>query len=238
MSAVEQQASIHSAMDEDEVMITTDQLLTTTVASNNTESHSNEKPNFGPLSGKDVRNNRGEFRRIRVPPHRLTPLKRDWLKIYSPIVEHLKLQVRVNPKTRMIEIRSCDETEDVGSIQKAADFVRAYCLGFSAEDSLALLRMDDLFLDSFEVKDVKTLTGDHLARAIGRLAGKDGKTKYTIENATKTRIVLADSKIHVLGTFQNIKIAKNAISSLIMGSPPGKIYANLKIVASRMKGRF
>ncbi|PIA13644.1 eukaryotic type KH-domain (KH-domain type I) [Coemansia reversa NRRL 1564] len=224
-------------------MITTDQLLTTTaettVASiNNTESHSSEKPNFGPLSGKDVRSNRGEFRRIRVPPHRLTPLKRDWLKIYSPIVEHLKLQVRVNPKTRMVEIRTCDETEDVGSIQKAADFVRAYCLGFSAEDSLALLRMDDLFLDSFEVKDVKTLTGDHLARAIGRLAGKDGKTKYTIENATKTRIVLADSKIHVLGTFQNIKIAKNAISSLIMGSPPGKIYANLKIVASRMKGRF
>ncbi|KAJ2080644.1 pre-rRNA-processing protein pno1 [Coemansia sp. RSA 988] len=244
MSAVEQQVSSHSAMDEDEdeVMISTDQLLATTTettaATSSSNNDSSEKPDFGPLSAKDERSKRGEFRRIRVPPHRLTPLKRDWLKIYSPIVEHLKLQIRMNPKTRMIEIRTCDDTEDIGSIQKAADFVRAYCLGFSAEDSLALLRMDDLFLDSFEVKDVKTLTGDHLARAIGRLAGKDGKTKYTIENATKTRIVLADSKIHVLGTFQNIKIAKNAISSLIMGSPPGKIYANLKIVASRMKGRF
>eukprot|EP00959_Pyramimonas_sp_CCMP1952_P298099 6235524-Pyramimonas_sp.AAC.1 len=39
------------------------------------------------------------------------------------------------------------------------------------------------------------------------LAGKQGKTKFTIENSTRTRVVLADTRIHILGSFNNIKIA-------------------------------
>lgn len=102
---------------------------------------------------------------------------------------------------------------------------------------MVLLRLEDMYVDSFEIKDVKTLNGEHLARAIGRLAGKNGKTKNTIENASRTRIVLADSKIHILGSYRNIRVAKDAIVSLIMGSTPGKVYNRLRNVSARLTER-
>ena len=161
-----------------------------------------------------------EIRKVRIPPYQMSRLKASWPKIYPPLVEHLKLQIRVNLKNKIVEMRSSKHTTDSGALQKGEDFVRAFCLGFDVDDAIALLRLDDLFIETFEIKDVKTLNGEHLGRAIGRIAGKDGKTKFAIENASRTRVVLADSKIHILGGFKNIHMAREAIVSLILGSPP------------------
>ncbi|XDG06932.1 hypothetical protein ABKA04_006547 [Annulohypoxylon sp. FPYF3050] len=196
-----------------------------------------DKPQFAPAQNTDP-SMHIQSRKVTIPPHRFTPLKNTWPKIYPPLVEHLKLQVRMNVKHKRVELRTSKHTTDTGALQKGEDFVRAFALGFDVDDAIALLRLDDLYIETFEVKDVKTLNGDHLARAIGRIAGKDGKTKFAIENASRTRIVLADSKIHILGGFKNIHIARESIVSLILGKPPGKVYNNLRTVSARMKERF
>ncbi|KAI8870821.1 Pre-rRNA-processing protein PNO1 [Ramicandelaber brevisporus] len=197
-----------------------------------------EKPSFEALSASDLTSSKSHYRKVQIPPHRFSPLKNVWMKIYTPVVEHLKLQVRMNVRTKTVELRTSPETTDIAAIQKASDFIRAFTLGFDVDDAIALLRLDDLFIDSFEIKDVKTLRGDNLSRAIGRIAGKDGKTKFAIENTTKSRIVLADTRIHIMGSYQNIKIARDAVVALIMGSPPGKVYSNLRNIAQRMKERI
>ena len=183
-----------------------------------------------PLFTPETSNNsvyRVETRKVPVPPHRMTPLKASWPKIYPPLVEHLKLQVRMNVKNRAVELRTSKFTTDSGALQKGEDFVKAFTLGFDVDDAIALLRLDDLYIQSFELKDVKgSLNGEHISRAIGRIAGKDGKTKFAIENASRTRVVLADQKVHILGGFKNIHIAREAIVSLILGSPPVSHYTN------------
>lgn len=69
-----------------------------------------------------------DMRKISVPSHRFTPLKENWLKIFTPIVEHLQLQIRFNLKTRNVEIKTCENTKDIANLQKAADFVKVSIL--------------------------------------------------------------------------------------------------------------
>lgn len=174
-----------------------------------------------------------EMRRISVPPHRMTPLKNNWEKITALLVEKMGLLVRMNVQKRCVEIKPSEKMNDTLNMQRSYDFLKSFMLGFELNDAIALLRMDDLYIESFEIKDVRTLNGEHLSRAIGRITGEKGKTKNAIENATKTRIVVADTKIHILGSFSNIKLARDAVSRLIMGSPANKIYNQLRAFARR-----
>lgn len=193
---------------------------------------------FPALGAQEAAGGKTEFRRIAVPPHRYTPLRKDWMSLYTPIVEQLKLDVRMNPRKRCVELKTSQHTDDVDVLQRAADFLKAYMLGFSAADAIAILRVEDLYVESFQVTDVKMLKGDHLARAIGRIAGKDGKAKIAIENATRTRIVLAENKVHILGSFARIKVARDAVCNLVLGSPISKVQTNMRTVSSRLSQRM
>ena len=48
---------------------------------------------------------KSETRRIPIPPHRMTPLKKDWINIFGPLTEVLGLQVRMNIQRRCVEAR-------------------------------------------------------------------------------------------------------------------------------------
>jgi hypothetical protein len=68
----------------------------------------------------------------------MTPLKNSWPKIYPPLVEHLKLQVRMNTKAKAVELRTSNATTDTGALQKGEDFVKAFTLGFDTDDAIAV----------------------------------------------------------------------------------------------------
>ena len=77
-----------------------------------------------------------------------------------------------------------------------------------------------------------------MARCIGRICGEKGKTKNAIENATRTRVIVQDSRVHILGSSMSIKLATNSICSLILGAPPGKVYSSLRIIGKRISEKI
>ncbi|BAM39378.1 Pre-rRNA-processing protein PNO1 [Theileria orientalis strain Shintoku] len=178
------------------------------------------------------------LRRIPVPPNRMTPLQNNWETIVRTVVERLHLQIRMCTRTKCVEVRPSQESPDLSMLQKAQDYINAFMLGFELKDAEAILRLEDIFIESFEINDVKRLHGEHLSRCIGRISGKDGKTKHAIENMTKTRVILAENKIHIMGSFNSIKLARHSICSLILGSQPGKVYNNLCNSAKRLREKM
>ena len=63
---------------------------------------------------------------------------------------------------------------------------------------------------------MKVLKGGHLSHAIGRMVAQDQKMKNTLENATRTRMMVA---IH-LGDYERVRVARRTVSKLIRGDSP------------------
>jgi hypothetical protein len=61
--------------------------------------------NFPALPSHATAANTTQSRKVSIPPHRMTPLKKDWMALYTPLVEECGLQVRMNPKKKIIEIK-------------------------------------------------------------------------------------------------------------------------------------
>lgn len=199
------------------------------------------------LRGPSVEIHSASYRSIRIPGHRMVHVRRMWAQICKPVVKYLKLQIRMNSVKKIIELRMAkaavveDSTlKSRNPIQKGSDFIRAAVMGFELKDALALIRMDDVYLESFDIRDVKFFNkkSDHWMRAIGRIAGQYGKIKYSIENSTNSRIIIFGFKVHILGSFSSIRLARNSISRLVIGSAPGNVYAKLRTVSNRMKHKF
>ena len=84
--------------DDDEVMIDTDPSVTGLPPSS--------APSFPALTGSALQTSlKSEMRRIPIPPHRMSPLKKDWINIFGPLTEILGLQVRMNIPRKAVEVR-------------------------------------------------------------------------------------------------------------------------------------
>jgi RNA-binding protein PNO1 len=86
--------TIPDAGADDDLMIETDDIPSTST------------PAFPPLPPSAGQTSlKSEMRRIAIPPHRMTPLKKDWINIFGPLTEMLGLQVRMNVQRKSVELR-------------------------------------------------------------------------------------------------------------------------------------
>lgn len=175
---------------------------------------------------------------ISIPTNRIRHIKEEWLKIYTPIVELGKLQIRFNHENTSVELRTCNSTTDIGYLERSVTYIQAIIDGFKPEDAIAIMKFRNVFTESFQLQDVRRLRKAHLSRAVGRIIGRDGRIKESIENFSKCKFILHNEKISLLGCDDNIKIAKDAIGRLIQGAEPSSIFNRLRVISSKIKDKY
>lgn len=175
---------------------------------------------------------------VLIPIHKIKVIKQEWLKIYTAIVEYGKLQIRFNKRTRNIDLRTCEGTQDIAYLERSTTFINAVVEGFKIEDAIAIMKYRDVFTEFFDISEIRKLKSSHMSRAIGRIIGRDGRTKESIENFSKCKFVLNDQKIMILGCPDNIKIAKDAIGRLVQGSDPASIFNRLRLISAKLRDKY
>ena len=109
-------------------------------------------------------------------------------------------------------------------LMKAKNIIEAISYGFDYNDAQNL-RSDDYTLEIIDLRDyVDKDKANHVNRVKARIIGEDGRAKRVLQELTDTNIVIGDKYIAILGFYENVKIAREALEMLIRGRQHATVY--------------
>lgn len=117
----------------------------------------------------------------------------------------------------------------------AKDIVSAIGRGFSPEHAFRLIRNDDEIFDYVDLRAIFGRSDSDIRRVKGRIIGSNGKTRRLIEELTETSLVIYGHTIGIIGTYNQVEVARNAIQMIIKGSQHTTVYKFLQRKRSDLK---
>lgn len=113
------------------------------------------------------------------------------------------------------------------------DIIKAIGRGFNPEIAMSLFKQDYV-LELISLADF-VKSPNQMLRLKGRVIGKAGKARETIEEYTETSISVYGKTIAILGFCDNVAICKKAVESLLSGSPHASVYKWLEKYRKQQK---
>jgi ribosomal RNA assembly protein len=144
--------------------------------------------------------------------------------------------ISVDGKTGEVMIESALDSKDPSGILKAKDLINAIARGFSPERAFRLLS-DGQILEVIDLKEILGDSRNQLIRVKGRVIGEKGKTRRIIEKLTNTYVSVYGHTIAIIGDYEEVRVAKEAIEMLLKGMQHGTVYRFLNRKHMELKKR-
>lgn len=154
---------------------------------------------------------------VRIPDERRGVLIGPGAKTKKEIEENTKTKVEISDVVIV-------EGDAIGTMV-AKNIITAIGRGFSPKRAMTLVEDSNLL----EVIDFCSKVSEGRARTLkARLIGAGGKTRRIIEELTGAYISIYGKTVGIIGGWQQVKTAKNAIEQILEGKPHAVVYRYLE----------
>ena len=165
---------------------------------------------------------------VRVPKERVGVLVGPDGKVKREIEDKLKVELKIESEDGGVEITINEKAEDPSVLFRAKDVVTAVGRGFAPEQAFRLIRNEDAVFDFVDLRAVFGRSESDIRRVKSRIIGMNGKTRRTIEELTEADVVVYGHTVGLIGTFEQVDAARNAVQMLVEGSQHHSVYAFLQ----------
>jgi ribosomal RNA assembly protein len=162
----------------------------------------------------------------RIPVERVGVLVGEGGQTKTRLEEMTGIKVIVDSKTGEVTIDE-SEAKDPTSSLKVRDVVTAIGRGFSEEKAF-LLMDDDVYLQTFDIKESAGDNKGRIAQIKGRVIGSGGKTRRLVEELAGVYMSVYGHTVALIGEAFHLDIARQAVEMLLGGSEHKTVYRFLE----------
>lgn len=161
---------------------------------------------------------------IRIPKERVGVLIGPDGRTKKSIEEKLSVELQIDGEEGDVNILMKENAADPSMLFKAKDVVTALGRGFSPEHAFRLIRDEEAVLDMLDLRAIFGKSEADIKRVKGRIIGMNGKTRTIIEELTDAHVAVYGHTVAIIGTMEQVQVAREAIEMLIKGSMHGTVY--------------
>ena len=147
--------------------------------------------------------------------------------VKSTIEDRLFVDLKIDSPTGAVEIGVKPNAPDPSGALQAKDIVLAIGRGFSPERAFRLFN-EDTTLDIIDLHDFFGKNEAEIRRVDGRIIGREGKTRRILEELTGAAISVSGHTVSIIGGYEAVSMAKDALEKLIKGRQHGTVYKFLR----------
>lgn len=173
---------------------------------------------------------------IKIPRERIGVLVGLNGKIKKIIEHKLNVKIEVNSKSGDVKLTLALDEPDPSKLFRARDIIVAIGRGFSPTKAFKLFDEETSFR-ALNLQDYLGKSQTSISRVKGRIIGKKGKTRKNIEEFTGAHISVYGNTVSIIGEWEPLKVATDAVELLIQGSLHKNVYRFLEWKRSNLKKR-